>query len=169
MLTIPSTSLPATGDQIARLSETLRSRVSKTADGCWLWLGALTTRGYGKVTPPGNKGHTVYVHRIAYALRHGEIPAGLFVCHACDVPNCINPAHLFLGTARDNSLDQKQKGRSSKKRPRFSLETRSRCVAMRRAGARYREIAAAIGTSETNVARWLADAGMTRGSAPTVA
>ncbi len=61
----------------------------------------------------GGKSYTVYAHRMAWELAHGPIPAGLFVCHACDNPPCINVEHLFLGTARRNSEDMKAKGRGA--------------------------------------------------------
>ena len=59
----------------------------------------------------GFRGKPVGVHRIAWILAHGEIPDGLSVLHRCDVPNCINPEHLFLGTVADNNADRDQKGR----------------------------------------------------------
>lgn len=76
--------------------------------GCWLWLGAVTKFGYGKITVDGN--HTT-AHRWSWTLRRGPIPDGLHVLHKCDVPACVNPDHLFLGTALDNDQDKRRKGR----------------------------------------------------------
>ena len=86
-----------------------------TEAGCWEWVGSRTPKGYGKVH---FKGRTKRAHRISYELAHGPIPNGLTVCHTCDNPPCINPAHLFLGTNADNRRDMMAKGRScAPKRP----------------------------------------------------
>jgi hypothetical protein len=50
-------------------------------------------------------------HRAAWLLFRGAIPEGLFMCHRCDVRSCVNPAHLFIGSAKDNMLDCSLKGR----------------------------------------------------------
>ena len=79
--------------------------------GCWLWTGALFNTGYGKVF---RKLVFLLAHRVAWELRHGPIPSDLNVCHRCDVPRCVNPQHLFLGTDRDNQQDSIGKGRRSR-------------------------------------------------------
>lgn len=83
---------------------------SPEPNGCWLWIGGTDTRGYGKMFTERGK-PVVSAHRFSYELANGPIAAGLFVLHRCDVPACIRPDHLFLGTAIDNMQDCIAKGR----------------------------------------------------------
>lgn len=73
---------------------------------CWLWRGALQGSGYGFFGSP-----KVLAHRFAWTLFNGAIPKDKCVLHHCDVPKCVNPAHLFIGTQRDNVLDMIAKNR----------------------------------------------------------
>lgn len=77
--------------------------------GCWLWTGVIRAGGYGQFY--SLEWGRVAAHRAAWSFYFGPIPEGLFVCHQCDVRSCVNPAHLFLGTARDNNLDTQRKGK----------------------------------------------------------
>jgi hypothetical protein len=93
--------------------------------GCWLWMRAVNGKGYGSCQ---FNGKVQLAHRVAYLLALGD-PAGLVVCHRCDVPSCVNPDHLFLGTVGDNNRDRDRKGRASGGRVgRSDLAARVRCV-----------------------------------------
>lgn len=77
--------------------------------GCWIWLGAWDSCGYGKIASSGR--NSIGTHRLFYAYYKGPIPDGLQVCHKCDTPSCCNPDHLFIGSVSDNAVDREVKGR----------------------------------------------------------
>ena len=83
----------------------------RVTPGCWLWIGAVSSRGYGgfKVGRRDER-----AHRVSYQMHFGPIPDGLFVLHRCDTPLCVNPDHLFVGTHADNMRDMTQKGRAAR-------------------------------------------------------
>ena len=89
------------------------SRVDRSAgpDGCWPWTGARGRRGYGQLKWQGRDARAP---RVAYEIGAGPIPEGLFVLHSCDNPPCVNPAHLRVGTASDNTADARSRGRFGK-------------------------------------------------------
>lgn len=96
------------------VSDRFWSKVNKT-EACWLWQGNKYTSGYGQFYyTEAHKEHTVATHRVSYQLAKGEIPPGLLVLHKCDVRNCVNPDHLWLGTYKDNMIDCVAKGRNAK-------------------------------------------------------
>ncbi len=94
------------------LAKRFWEKVDKSAgpDGCWLWTAYCSPRGYGTFRRAGKNR---LAHRVAWELIHGHILKGLLVCHHCDNPPCVNPAHLFLGTNTDNTQDSIRKGRKA--------------------------------------------------------
>jgi hypothetical protein len=86
------------------------SRVHASA-GCWLWRGTVASCGYGYMS--FGRGSKRLVHRVMHEIMRGPIPVGLFVCHTCDVRQCVNPAHFFLGDAKANADDMIAKGRQN--------------------------------------------------------
>lgn len=83
--------------------------------GCWLWTASINNRGYGTLQRGGFKG---YAHRFSFQhfKADGADITGMSVCHSCDNPSCVNPDHLFLGTASDNMRDCLRKGRHASQR-----------------------------------------------------
>ena len=81
---------------------------------CWLWTANRNSVGYGMIAPGYGGRSSILAHRASWELANGPVPAGLFVCHHCDTPLCVNPAHLFLGTDQENKDDMVRKGRSPK-------------------------------------------------------
>lgn len=92
--------------EIEIAKERLLSKVEKT-DSCWLWRGGFNSRKYGKMYADKK---SWLAHRLSFTLFNGPIPDGLHVCHSCDVPACVNPDHLWVGTAKDNIRDAVDKG-----------------------------------------------------------
>lgn len=85
------------------------SKVEKT-ESCWIWCGARHTHGYGSL---GFRTKPARAHRMSYEIHKGPIPKGFCVLHKCDIPSCVNPNHLFLGTHTDNMQDRIKKGRAN--------------------------------------------------------
>lgn len=78
--------------------------------GCWLWAGAALP-SYGHGTLSGASYGFFYAHRFSYFIHKGDFDRSKLVCHTCDVPWCVNPDHLYLGTLSDNMNDKVSRGR----------------------------------------------------------
>ena len=83
----------------------------KKGDSCWEWSGIPRRGGYGQIMVQRQRW---FSHRLSWTIANGKIPDEIFVLHKCDNPICVNPDHLFLGTAEDNAQDSVAKGRSSR-------------------------------------------------------
>lgn len=122
---------------------------SKPSGECILWTGSKTKDGYGVLGIGRNNQQRA--HRVAWEVKHGPIPEGLQVCHKCDVPLCINIAHLFLGTAKENRADMIRKGRT--RAPRGEAHPAAKLTAaqvrtirkLRASGMKLTEIASRFG------------------------
>ena len=93
---------------VMTVEERMLSKINKT-NYCWLWTDKPDKDGYGKLAIDGKSPRA---HRLAYQLWIGPIPLDKpHVCHHCDNPPCVNPEHLYAGTAKDNAKDRATRGR----------------------------------------------------------
>lgn len=127
----------------------LENIVKDLLSGCWLWCSTITTGGYGlfyfKTQTPRRQR---LAHRVSYELFRGEIPDGLFVCHHCDNPGCVNPEHLFLGTPNDNVQDAFKKGRLKKTHCRRGHAFTPETLRIKKDGYRQCRICMGLGMKE---------------------
>jgi hypothetical protein len=117
-------------------------------NGCWVCTShGRTSYGY-PMCHPGNR--HVYISHIMYEKYKGPIPDGMFVCHRCDNPPCINPDHLWLGTAKDNIRDCVQKKRNNiGEKNGLAKLTVKQVQEIRQASGLQREIAERFGVSQS--------------------
>lgn len=102
--------IPRTIQKQRRISQFWQSAaVTADASKCWLWIGCTHPNGYGLTTLFGKQ---IYAHRAAFQIANGEA-AKQWVLHTCDVPGCINPAHLYDGTPQDNVRDRDARSRGA--------------------------------------------------------
>ena len=97
--------------QKRQITERLMEKIEPIPfSGCWIWTGYTDSKmGYGMIwDAPTMK----LAHRVSYEIHNGAIPNGLHVLHRCDVPCCVNPSHLFVGTNAENVIDKVSKGRA---------------------------------------------------------
>lgn len=124
------------------------SKVDKSGD-CWLWTAHCNRTGYGAIRF-GPDHRVTEAHRVSYILTYGELPAGMIVCHKCDNPPCVNPAHLFLGTYKTNTRDGVRKGRLGKK---LTPEQAQSIRNLGDAGVPRKELALAFGVAEGTISK----------------
>ena len=122
--------------------------VADDGNGCWIWRGAVGSDGYGRVR---RRGVTHSAHRFAYELFKGPIPEELCVMHRCDVPLCVNPTHLVLGTKADNSSDMLRKGRDGNTLKKLSYEQVLEARRMLAEGATKAEVGECFGICRSTV------------------
>lgn len=97
-------------DGLKRFVERLLKKVKANENGCWIWTAAKDWDGYGSTYGFQTQ---MRAPKMFYFIWKGVVPEGLFVCHKCDTPSCVNPNHLFLGTAKENNHECLNKGRHS--------------------------------------------------------
>jgi hypothetical protein len=152
-----------TGEALSRFTtedaQRFWAKVDRTGS-CWLWRGAVLGRdGYGGFSMARGlpRGHAapLYAHRASWELANGPIPAGQLVLHSCDVPACVNPAHLFLGTQRNNMEDAARKGRLNTPRPHRRKLTEEQREAVRQryaaGGVAMHTLAAEYGVTKPHI------------------
>jgi len=134
---------------------------------CWPWIGCRTKDGYGQfgLRLTNGRWRTVGAYRVAFVLATGKDPGGLHVCHRCDNPPCVNPAHLFLGTSEENMADAQKKRRALWRpdagRPRGEMHGGARLSRQQVEGLRavrglsQRKLAQKFGISQAQVGRIL--------------
>jgi hypothetical protein len=136
-----------------RYTSTLMQRfeekyIPEPNSGCWIWLGATGPNGYARMFYNGRNDRASHVSW----LLHRETPIGTkHICHKCDVPSCVNPDHLFLGTHKDNCADKAIKGRvSNAKLHAYDIPT---IINRRESGETLKEIATDYHVSEASIHR----------------
>lgn len=117
---------------------------------CWVWTRGCGRAGYGSFYD-GER--TVSTHRHSYTISVGPIPDGLYVLHRCDNPPCVNPAHLWVGTAGDNARDREAKGRGGNKGRTPSLTARLLCAKLTMSDIIEIQDALSAGETPTNISR----------------
>lgn len=136
--------------------ERFTAKYVKDESGCWVWTASTAGKGYGQIKVPSQR-RQVYAHRVAYELSKGPIPIGRLVCHTCDNPKCVNPDHLFLGSAKDNLQDMKRKDRHLRgDRNAKAVLTESQVREIRGlsdTGYRQHELAKRFGVSQMTISR----------------
>lgn len=120
----------------------LQSRSKIDSNDCWIWQGATNSKGYGSIGNTGwaKKFNTYSTHRLSYKVFNGEIPENMLVCHTCNVPSCVNPKHLYVGTNEDNIRDRIIAGSSKGERNPNSKLTVNNVLEIKKLLARFTNV-----------------------------
>lgn len=129
-------------------------RVNITDSGCWEWKLKIRPNGYARVT---YLRQSFYAHRLSFLAFNGHLDGKLDVCHSCDNRKCVNPAHLFQGTRKDNMQDAVSKGRvaTGDKLPQTKIHGSDleHVLYMAKAGVKYKEIADIYGMTPQSIGK----------------
>lgn len=147
---------PQHSSLVARLEFTGWTEVVRRPEigPCWEWKGGKYETGYGQVSTPGDISRPA--HRMAHLAWVGPIGEGQHVCHKCDNPPCMNPAHLFAGTRKENMEDCASKDRSAHGERQgghklTEAEVRDIRAVYANGGISQRELGAAYGVDQSNI------------------
>jgi hypothetical protein len=129
-------------------------KVYKFDNGCWIWTAAHDSHGYGLFRLDGH-GKQVRATHYSWELHTGRpVPPGIFICHTCDHPACVNPEHLFLGTHSDNMKDMSEKGRAAQGETHVRAKlTKANVTFIRESKLTNVELGKMFGVSHATVAR----------------
>lgn len=143
------------------IQKRIERHIRVLASGCHEWTGDTFPDGYARIWMqdfPRPKGRRA--HRIVWEMVNGPIPAGMMVCHKCDNKRCVNPDHLFLGTALDNARDREKKGRQLHPEGEENHQSKLSARDVRdirwevsQRGTSYAELAARYGVSTSAIGR----------------
>ncbi len=130
------------------INERFWSKINKLGpEDCWEWKGSFRGK-YGQIRV--NK-KQYSAHRFSWILHNGH-PGDLWVLHKCDNVKCVNPNHLFLGTAKENTHDMINKGRKPiGTNHKSSKLTNSEIYAIRSSKMKQRELAEIYGVDQTQI------------------
>jgi hypothetical protein len=117
---------------------------------CWVWTRTISPQGYGKIW---TKGQSVSVHRVSWEIHNSPLDKKAHVCHRCDLPKCVNPDHLFIGSALDNVHDKIKKGRMTITSFRTTPAMRKAMRARWKSGVKQTQVAKEFGVCLRTVSR----------------
>ncbi len=126
-------------------------KIKVAESGCHEWQALMHRDGYGKFCLNQK---TIPAHRAAYLLLKGEIPEGMMVLHKCDNRKCVNPDHLYIGTAKDNCRDRRERcawwGTMK-----YTASEIAKCKELYAAGLSQQKIGEILGMDQTTVSRFV--------------